>query len=56
MQPILVNFLYKNRYKKKDNTNNSFKDNNIFDKNKIIEPSNEYIKKELDYNPFFLSF
>ena len=36
--------------------NNSFKDNNIFDKNKIIEPSNEYIKKELDYNPFFYLF
>lgn len=56
MQPVLVNFLYKNRTKKKDNTNNSVKNNNVVDKNKITEISNKYIKKELDYNPFFLSF
>ena len=56
MQPILVNLLYKNRYKKKDNMNNRVKDNNVIDKNKTIESSTEYVKKELDYNPFFLTF
>ena len=56
MQPILVNFLYKNRYKKKDYINNNVKNTISVDKNKNTECSNKDIKKELDYNPFFLSF
>lgn len=56
MQPVLINFLYKNKDKRKDSTNNSVKNNNLDDKHKLTKSSNKYIKKELDYNPFFLSF
>ena len=56
MQPVLINFLYKNKDKRKDSLNNSVKNNNLDDKHKITKNSNKYIKKELDYNPFFLSF
>ena len=56
MQPVLINFLYKNKDKRKDSTNNNVKNNNLDDKHKVTKSSNKYIKKELDYNPFFFSF
>ena len=58
MQPVLINFLHKHKHKNKntDCNNNNVKNKISIDKNTNTESSNTPIKKELDYNPFFLSF
>ena len=44
------------RIKNLKNFRNNNLSNNLDDKHKLTKSSNKYIKKELDYNPFFFSF
>jgi len=57
MQPILVNILHNGKYKNNTvDVKNSIVNNDSKKKDEKMRKFTNYLQKELEHNPFFLSF